>query len=710
MLNSIQITNFRKHTDTKLDFGDGLSAVRGANEAGKTTITEAIAYALFGVKAIRTPLEDAVTYGCATNTLKVVLVLSLDGVTYTVSRGKPGAQVDYAGGTVTGQTEVTNFMAAKLKVDATSAAKLMMAAQTEIRGALEAGPRATTELIERLSEFDQLDHLVELMQEKLPLGNTSAAQAAVESATERLARAAEVVEPDLGVLESAVESSEAAVASARKSSDAAQADLSAAQTTYADQQAAERERAGTESDLQRRIVALDLAKVELQSVLASPRPMPENADERIESAMRGKAELQDLTKLRRLYSAVKPLCGKQDLAYFEGPANALEARIDELRRSEFNTAKEGSAHKVAVAKLQGQLNLDTCSFCGKDFSELPEVQAKNAATNAEIAKHQTDLSNLEEKCRVDSAELARLEGIRRSAAPYTKALQEAGEHVNADTLVTPPILEWVTKVPPAGDAEPDYDAEIAGIRRQVREAQEWNQSVVSWEGKTKTLGEFVEDLTKRLEGMPVVDSAAAAEALATAKVKLATAREAFESSQSALATAKAALKDECKAWERACAERESAQSALVTAKDTLKQMDFNNALLKKVRGARPVIADKLWNLVLAAVSSYFSEMRGVKSRVSKDADGFKVDDHPVATLSGSTLDILGLAIRVALVRTFLPAAPFLILDEPMAGCDQQRTESMLGFLQSVGFKQVVLITHEDVSESVADHIINIGEQ
>ena len=104
-----------------------------------------------------------------------------------------------------------------------------------------------------------------------------------------------------------------------------------------------------------------------------------------------------------------------------------------------------------------------------------------------------------------------------------------------------------------------------------------------------------------------------------------------------------------------------------------------------------------------------SEMRGTPSVVSKTADGFLVDGHPVATMSGSTLDILGLAIRVALVRTFLPSAPFLVLDEPCASMDQTRTEALLGFLVAVGFKQVLLVTHEDVSQNVADHIITLGE-
>ena len=41
------------------------------------------------------------------------------------------------------------------------------------------------------------------------------------------------------------------------------------------------------------------------------------------------------------------------------------------------------------------------------------------------------------------------------------------------------------------------------------------------------------------------------------------------------------------------------------------------------------------------------------------------------------------------------------------GCDDDRTELMLGFLVTCGFPQTLLVTHEDISESVADNIITI---
>jgi ATPase subunit of ABC transporter with duplicated ATPase domains len=78
-------------------------------------------------------------------------------------------------------------------------------------------------------------------------------------------------------------------------------------------------------------------------------------------------------------------------------------------------------------------------------------------------------------------------------------------------------------------------------------------------------------------------------------------------------------------------------------------------------------------------------------------------------LSGSTLDVLAVAVRVALTKTFIPNTTMLVLDEPGAGCDKSRMASLLGFLSSVGFKQVILASHDELSEAVSDNVISIGD-
>ena len=140
---------------------------------------------------------------------------------------------------------------------------------------------------------------------------------------------------------------------------------------------------------------------------------------------------------------------------------------------------------------------------------------------------------------------------------------------------------------------------------------------------------------------------------------------------------------------------------------TLEELQLNNVLLKKLRAARPKVADKLWGTVLSTVSYYFSAIRGVQSVVTRDDSGFRVDGKPVPGLSGSTLDALGLAIRIALTKTFLPNNDFLILDEPAAACDDERESNMLGVITTAGFDQVLLVTHSALADAFAEQVVTL---
>ena len=48
MIDSIELGNFLSHNETKLEFGDGVTVFVGHNGAGKSSIIDAITFALFG--------------------------------------------------------------------------------------------------------------------------------------------------------------------------------------------------------------------------------------------------------------------------------------------------------------------------------------------------------------------------------------------------------------------------------------------------------------------------------------------------------------------------------------------------------------------------------------------------------------------------------------------------------------------------------------
>jgi exonuclease SbcC len=84
---SIQLRNIKSHRDTRLDFSPGINVLSGPNGIGKSTIFEAIGYALFGVDAQNFVgnVERFVSIGAKKG--EVVLVFQLgDGERFRVSR------------------------------------------------------------------------------------------------------------------------------------------------------------------------------------------------------------------------------------------------------------------------------------------------------------------------------------------------------------------------------------------------------------------------------------------------------------------------------------------------------------------------------------------------------------------------------------------------------------------------------------------------
>ena len=199
MLNKAVLQNFRQHEQLEVTFTKGLNVVRGANEGGKSTIIEAVLYALFGTPALRESLDATVTWGKDAKSLKVsVEIEDLSGQVYTFTRSKGGAEVQKDGTVfVTGQKEVSAFAATVLGADVKTASNLMLSNQKGLRGVLDEGPKATSQVIESLANFDLFDTILEAATEKLSLGSTAPLVSRTELLKQQLETIPDVVKPDL---------------------------------------------------------------------------------------------------------------------------------------------------------------------------------------------------------------------------------------------------------------------------------------------------------------------------------------------------------------------------------------------------------------------------------------------------------------------------------------------------------------------------------
>lgn len=712
MIKEMSLSCFRKVVDSHMVFTKGLNVLRSANEGTKTTRLEAITFALYGTRALRTPLEDAVTWGYPVSKLKVVLTICIDGVDYTYTRSKAGAEVTRDGKLfATGQTEVTALSAQLLGADAKTAASLMLADQSGLRGALDDGPAAVSGLMSKLADFDLIDRIIAEMQDSLLLGSDAPVLEKLRVATEELAAAnASMPAPeDVTAAENEVTDiggRAAALLSHRKHETlpAYEAALAALNTAKEDARAREK----AESDVA--LVQQRLDKI--VSSLSEARPLVVPVDIGKIAALR--SEIADTAESARRFVAYQEFKGlPKCLPHWDGDRASFDAALKTHSELLSSLRSKLSALNAGIAALERQIIVGgVCRSCGTDVSKRDDINEKNATLNADIAKLKEEEGETLQCLQIVQNELAYLGEIDLEDQRWRRLITPTlAPYVTLNWRTVPSPAAWNGPTPRRDSMFYNLEktrAELAALEKQAEDSSKA-------EGAVEVLEKALEDVRlehafacTKLYNTPDVDVAPYGVALNDAASALGRADEVIRKTEEAYDVAISKMNALYSAVTNANASIANAEFRIAEYRKDIQALGFNNALLKKMRAIKPGVTDYLWSSVLAAVSQFFTQLRGEASVVTKDGDGFKVNGSTVKSLSGSTLDVLALAIRVALTKTFIPTSSFLALDEPGAGCDSARMASLLGFLASVGFQQVLLASHDDLSESVADNVISLG--
>ncbi|OGH96682.1 MAG: hypothetical protein A2039_01645, partial [Candidatus Melainabacteria bacterium GWA2_34_9] len=119
-LKSLKLENFRQHEDSFIEFSDGITIINGTNGSGKSTILEAITWAIYGTDAARGN-KDTIKFNKAKARAKVrvELIFALDDEIFRIERFLDKAEL-YIGEEenkapiVTTQQEVTKYLTDKL--------------------------------------------------------------------------------------------------------------------------------------------------------------------------------------------------------------------------------------------------------------------------------------------------------------------------------------------------------------------------------------------------------------------------------------------------------------------------------------------------------------------------------------------------------------------------------------------------------------------
>lgn len=714
MILNLHLKWFRKHEDTKIDFTSGLNVLRGPNEVGKTTITEGILYCGYGASALVDKLEEVVTWGHKESELWGRMEIRISHTTYTFTRSKAGAECNYKGADgvalkVTGQKEVSAFFAGLMGADAKTASVLMLSSQAGLRGALDDGATAVSALMGKLADFDLIDRILKNADATLALGSAQpvkdklvAAEAAVLEAMGALVQQSTIddLSTKVGVATLGLEASTVGVDAATvavNEADTARTNAQSNNTSYGVAQQTVANLKTTQETERSRLLAAeaDAAKKVDQTIVAA-------LTAQVAAAKNHKAELDLYLKFQSI-PKYPDIAWDEDKASFDAAMAASCKKRDDLKLQVRECDSDITALKKRIISGDGK-----CPSCGHVAENHDHVIAANAQIAVEIAALEENKAKAGELLVTELNDIAVMDGIRREAERRQEIIDKVAGRITVDVSVYPSKVTWSGAVP--GMNAPNVTAielQIATLAQQERLATQAEGRVQTHKVAITDQEAAVARVERVVAMMSLVDLAPLQQAYEAAYVlytEAMTKQREFRDMVDALTMQKQQA-------EYAAA---SAKSGLVAAQlrvaeytRDIEVLSFNNELVKKLKSMKPMITDHLWNSVLAAVSNFFSTLRGEQSIVTKDASGFRVNGR-TGSLSGSTLDMLALAIRVALSKTFVPHANFLVLDEPAHGCDETRTTNLLGFLAGVGFAQTILASHDEVSEAVADNIINLG--
>ncbi|HEX2779738.1 MAG TPA: SMC family ATPase [Gemmatimonadaceae bacterium] len=289
-LNSLHLLNFRQHADTRIEFDLGLTGIIGANGSGKSTILEAIAWALYGQTAARGTRESIrFARAGARAQVRVELDFELGGHRYRVVRGLTSAEL-YLDNSVTpianSLTGVTDLLQRRLGMSQREFFNTYFTGQKELAVMAAMQPAERAKFLSQVLGYEKLKQAQDLVREHR--GRIVAEANGLRAGM-----------PDAATVARMLEESSARLEAARQQLDAAARRVSIADTRFAeigprfermqeereqaqrvreDLRVAELEEQGTARDLQRigrELGEIEAARAELARVQVDIAPLAE---------------------------------------------------------------------------------------------------------------------------------------------------------------------------------------------------------------------------------------------------------------------------------------------------------------------------------------------------------------------------------------------------------------------------------------------------
>ncbi len=647
MITKISLKNWKSHLNSEFDFSKGVNAIIGIMGSGKTSIVQALTFALFGtfpaLQSRKITLDDLIMKKPEKkNKAEVSLDFKIDGENYSIKRvielgkGTSHAEIRENGRLLDINPQGVNRIVQNiLQMDYDLFSKAVYSEQNRLDYFLSIPKGQRMQHIDRMLKLDRF--------EKVRENSVSLANRISQGRMERMKLLGELEKENLGER-------------IRKISK----DV--------------RELGEEREEFEKGLRKVKLEKEKISEMVTNYDEMEERINKirvEIKSVGTGMEEIEDSLKVRRRkLKDMEPEEIPKVLERLEKEIETLEEDV-ENRKGDFEEDREKIASiNAEIKNIKDQISEmdrlgDKCPVCESPITEGKRKKLVDVRKGKEIVLR-NKANNFAKKMEKDKKHIKLLEEQLKERVLKKEKLGS--------------FVEDIDYIKDIEDRRRDYEKREAALKMELEEIQ-------------RKLGDVdIKDLRKELQERVAMER----EILA----KLSGLEEKIEDREESLQDLRG-RESMLKKYKESIKKDEIIADRLNTFVKVLKvtQDQLRQEFLKNVNHSMGMIWSELYpygdfsEVRLAIDKDYVLQIKGSEGWVSVEG-----------IASGGERSIASLALRVAFSMALVPNLKWLILDEPTHNLDVNAIEQFTGVLREKinnFVEQVFLITHEErISEGI----------
>jgi exonuclease SbcC len=731
MIKSVTLKNFKRHKSLTLDFTGGFNVIMGQNSAGKSTVLNAIAFALYGSSAIPGTTDTLVTKG--EKSMSVSVTLQIGGDEFEITRTAKSAAVKKNGEMIaSGAAPVSEWVHKTFNANVEEFLTFTYSRQGETAALLTLGATKFQKKIEQMAKVDLIEKVISKLSDKTKHWNGMLEGLQVEDI--------EALESELEEVKSAYKRDFELHKTHQDALKVLTDNRSEKEIVYNKYKELEEELevlSEKKADIVRTIKTVDEV---IEDCLIDLQEIPEDCEGRLkvvnETITTSKKQLRDAElfkeKVDRIEAKIEEVEnwlneeGYPSMERYEEVKPDLDEahRLVEQYTNELQEFKnEVSAKRKELQDKENELKSGVCQACGRPFETFDPNKVES-----EIDQIKQELAHLEVKIEAAEASLSASKKTIKDLEEYVNDVYKLGvvevveSQREAHIRLKTQLSNLYSGDVPAANVE-DLRKSIELLEAQRTELQalankkEMLTDTIESNRRKKAklqanLKSIVLDIEAVMSELPEkVDKAHLENEIAELTKKI----NVHEKALWELAPKIQMQVDKIKALK---ASLEKAKTADKKRRDVEKRISLAKELSTFLKKRRMSYMENIWDVILSTASEIVanatSEMENPIDRVLIDDKGkFMFESggnvfYVQGGAGGCQLEMLGVAMRLALSNVFYEDdVGFMMLDEASSQMSDDNAINLASMLASTG-KQILYVTHRKTEQLSAGNVITLG--